>query len=187
MSKANRKFSSARSGIVSLNQKELKYELKKLELAKRQYETNHYHEQRKMITRFATKLSRSSSNLETLFNNTSANSNNPTSINNMNATTASSTVTPTNLTSKITEPETPVLEQQQAAKRLTPILSQSSNDPSKKKEKKNVKWNENVVDKEAAASFESGYQVGSNSNFNTYSYRPSLYEMTKRYDEFKVK
>lgn len=189
-SKPSRKFASARSGIISLNQKELKYELKKLELAKRQYETNHYHEQRKMITRFATKISRSSSNLETLFN--SNNSNNSTTPNSTNL--VAPTTTANNSTNSLTNSlrissqfksnnDIPVHETN--PKTLTPILTNSNGSNYKKKEKKNVKWNDSVVDKEN--DLNGNQSNGSNSNFNSYSYRPSLYEMNKRYDEFKLK
>ena len=55
-------------GLVSLNQMELKNELKRIELCRRQYELSYIHEQRKLITRIANKLIHSNSNLDAIFN-----------------------------------------------------------------------------------------------------------------------
>ena len=54
-------------GLISLNQMELKHELKRIELCRRQYELSFEHEQRKLITRIANKLIHSNSNLDVLF------------------------------------------------------------------------------------------------------------------------
>lgn len=54
-------------GLDTLNQMDLKHELKRIELSRRQYELSFEHEQRKLITRIANKLIHSNSNLDVLF------------------------------------------------------------------------------------------------------------------------
>ena len=50
-----------------MNLNELKNELKRIDLSRRQYEHSFVHEQRKIITRIANKLIRSTSNLDVIF------------------------------------------------------------------------------------------------------------------------
>ena len=73
-----------RNGIITLTQKELKHELEKIELARRQYRNSHSREQRKIITRLATKLIRSSSDLEHLNFENKANKSSSSSNNSLN-------------------------------------------------------------------------------------------------------
>lgn len=54
-------------GLYTLNQIELKNELKRIDLCRRQYELSYVHEQRKLITRVANKLIHSNSNLDVIF------------------------------------------------------------------------------------------------------------------------
>ena len=71
--KTTKKKITFRSGILTLTQKELKHEIEKIELARRQYRNAHAREQRKTITRLAFKLIRSSSDLDHLnFNKNSS-------------------------------------------------------------------------------------------------------------------
>jgi hypothetical protein len=60
--------SNRSAGFMKTNQNDLKQELKRIELSKRQYELAFSHEQRKIITKIANKLIRSSSNLEFIYN-----------------------------------------------------------------------------------------------------------------------
>ena len=80
--KTTRKKISFRSGILTLTQKELKHEIEKIELARRQYRNAHAREQRKIITRLAFKFIRSSSDLEHLnFNKNSSSLSNYSTLN----------------------------------------------------------------------------------------------------------
>ena len=87
--KTTRKKISLRSGIFTLTQKELKQELEKIELARRQYRNAHAREQRKIITRLAFKFIRSSSDLEHLTFNSNNNNKNISSLSNYSALNAS--------------------------------------------------------------------------------------------------
>lgn len=70
-----------RSGLNSLNEKELKSEINRIDLSKKQYEIFYSYEQRKIVTRLATKLIRSTSHLGMILNNEpTANTNNNNSI-----------------------------------------------------------------------------------------------------------
>lgn len=56
-----------RNGNRKSNQNDLKNELKRIDLSRRQYELGFVHEQRKIITKIANKLIRSTSNLDVIF------------------------------------------------------------------------------------------------------------------------
>jgi hypothetical protein len=58
------------SGMHSLREKELRVELRRIELAKRCYELEHKQEQQKLINRFKSQLQRSNSNLEAIYYST---------------------------------------------------------------------------------------------------------------------
>lgn len=91
--KTTRKKVSLRSGIFTLTQKELKQELEKIELARRQYRNAHAREQRKIITRLAFKFIRSSSDLEHLtFNNNNKNSSSLSNYSTLNVSNQNNTV-----------------------------------------------------------------------------------------------
>lgn len=64
---SNNSRANNNNGLYTLNQMELKHELKRIDLSRRQYEMAFEHEQRKLITRIANKLIHSNSNLDVIF------------------------------------------------------------------------------------------------------------------------
>jgi hypothetical protein len=63
-------MASRLNGIHSLREKELRNELRRIELAKRCCELKHKHEEQKLISRFKSQLERSNSNLEAIYYST---------------------------------------------------------------------------------------------------------------------
>ena len=153
--------SNSRQGLFSLNEKELRSELKRIELSKRQYETLYSHEQRKVITRFATKLARSSSTLENIINQDFSST----------CTTPSLQRTPTFFEPRQNISIKSLLKSNDDAS----ISSQDG-----QKVKKNVKWNPDLFNTE-----DSDYNDTSSLTVNLKN-RPSFYDVNKKYDELRL-
>ncbi|RMZ99523.1 hypothetical protein BpHYR1_006696 [Brachionus plicatilis] len=159
-----RRSSKTRQGLFSLNEKELRSELKRIELSKRQYENSYMHEQRKVITRFATKLVRSSSTLESVISNESCSA----------STTPSISRTPSNI---FFEPR-PSTSFKSLFKSADSSSEASQENP---KRKKSVKWNPELFEKE-----NSDYTDISTLSIASQKNKPTFYEVNKKYDELKL-
>lgn len=156
--------SKTRQGLFSLNEKELRSELKRIELCKRQYENFYLHEQRKMITKFATKIMRSSSTLENVIGNEPG----------LGSVIPSMSRTPTNI---FFEPR-PSTSVKSVFKSNDNFSEASQENP---KRKKSVKWNPEVFEKE-----NSDYTDISSLSISVQKNKPSYYEVNKKYDELKL-
>jgi len=227
-----------RNGIITLTQKELKHELEKIELARRQYRNSHSREQRKIITRLATKLIRSSSDLEHLNFENRANKSNSSSNNSLNNESDREELNNSFRRGK-TFSALPSLERKNSdfsmensirrtnsgkpnanSKANTPSLLRSSIRRSKsdfsfdnvsengseeytsredapKKSKKNVKWNEEVLERETTKeekhekkSSNLDSQSPPNSPTVNLSHRfnnITLHEINRKYDDFMMR
>lgn len=161
-----RKTGKTRQGLFSLNEKELRNELKRIDLSKRQYENSYLHEQRKVITRFATKLVRSSSTLENVIHNNNEY--------HSASTTPSISRTPTNIFFE-PRPSTSL----KSLFKSNDSCSEASQDNSKRK--KSVKWNPELFEKE-----NSDYSDISTFSLTSQKNKPTFYEVNKKYDELKL-
>ncbi|CAF0868303.1 unnamed protein product [Brachionus calyciflorus] len=171
LSSPTRKTSSLRQGLLSLNQKELKNELKRIDLSRRQYETLYSHEQRKVITRFATKLIRSTSTLDNIINQDN-------SINNSTCTTPTYQQRNTTTNSGFYEPRTQSIK---SLLKNNDNLSETSSVEAIRV-KKSVKWNPDLFSKE-----NSEYSDTSTISLTiNQKSRPTFYEINKKYDELKL-
>ena len=232
-----------RNGIITLTQKELKHELEKIELARRQYRNSHSREQRKIITRLATKLIRSSSDLEHLNFENKGNKSSSSSNNSLNNESSERDELSSSFRRGKTFSALPSLERKSGEfsldgsirrtnsgkpnnnKPSTPSLLRSSIRRSKsdfsfdnisetgnedyssredattpKKTKKNVKWNEEVLEKESTKEIKepktapSSYSAQSPSSSPTPSINLShrfnnitLHEINRKYDDFMMR
>lgn len=183
-SRKSAKFNN-RPGLYSLNEKELKTELKRIDLSKRQYETFFSHEQRKLITRFATKLIRSSSNLEIILNQEPG-SNQPSpspgglkrGVSNLgfNHSTEELNLKPRPVTA--IKPSIRFSDRDSDTSSIRTGRTES-------KVKKNVRWNADTFGKDLS---ESGDSIDLTTPLNYQNKnKATTYEINKKYDELKLK
>lgn len=159
-----RRPNKTRQGLFSLNEKDLRSELKRIDLSKRQYESFYLHEQRKVITKFATKLMRSSSTLENVI---------------------SSEYGSASITPSISRTPTNIFFEPRPSTSLKSFFKSNENSSEVGQEnikrKKSVKWNPELFEKE-----NSDYTDTSSLSIISQKNKPSYYEVNKKYDELKL-